>query len=173
MLLNFKQKDEVSSLLKRLQEDLKEMRQQVLEARLAKWYQENNVEREKIKSYAYMFRLADETQCPLEVEDERNNIGGRILDDIEDGKLGYWCRRQDEIVKRKIYELKYGTSPNDVSEIGRSQDNHNKRRRLFERLIYNAIFHWIRGCCLEQHFSFEYLFDVHPHCFALVSNPMY
>ncbi len=105
-----KQKEEVFSLLQRLQgEDLKEKREEVDDGRLATWYQENNAEEAKVKSYAYMFRLADETENPLEVEDENHNIGGRMLDDIEDGKLGYWCRRQYEIVKRKTYELKHGT----------------------------------------------------------------
>ena len=66
------------------------------------WFKENNVDPEKIKTYAYMFRLAERFRR----EDDIFNLYKWVIEDIEDDKLGYWCRRQNEIVKRRIQKQK-------------------------------------------------------------------
>ena len=127
-----KRKTELSVVIKELQkEDVKEDRDQVSNRFLRKWYEENNLSLEDEKNYAFMFRHALES-TPLKRRNEKNNIGVTILSRLENGNFDAFSKKKNEILKRKKCELKYRTSPNDVSDIGRNEDNHNKRRRLFE-----------------------------------------
>ena len=126
--------EEVSSFLQILDRDFQEGQQEADDERTAKFLRENNVEAEWIESLTHMFRLAHESR-PIEMEDEENNIGRLIVDNIANGNLWNYLRRQNENIKRKIHELNpryYGDSPNNVSDIGRNEENQNKRRRLFE-----------------------------------------